>query len=378
MNHNLYEKDKIEMDFQINKYTLKCLRTMLFVILGIWLLNILHIFVVNQELMSTGIAITSCILICILIFGKIVDLRKKWVKYILIALTICCITVLGVTLTYHTLLLSVVPLLIATQYTDRKTLIYTFILTVISTFIIVMGGYFWGLCDANMLLLTTEPTKYYLDIVGESISFESINTNPWYTLPLYYVFPRCILLALTLPVIQSISRNIMNSEKYAATMKRLSEVDEMTGLLNRNKYLSMIRREYRHMDRLCVVFLDVNNLKKINDTLGHEKGDALITTVGRIVLTLTDVNKKAYRIGGDEFVIIIENPQEGEVDDLLQKWEEIVELKSKTSATELSVAVGYACGKGKDIDRIIKEADQLMYQKKKEQKKKEQKNGGLI
>ena len=135
----------------------------------------------------------------------------------------------------------------------------------------------------------------------------------------------------------------------------------------------MIRREYRHMDRLCVVFLDVNNLKKINDTLGHEKGDALITTVGRIVLTLTDVNKKGYRIGGDEFVIIIENPQEGEVDDLLQKWEEIVELKSKTSATELSVAVGYACGKGKDIDRIIKEADQLMYQKKKEQK-----NGGHI
>ena len=133
MNHNLYEKDKIEMDFQINKYTLKCLRTMLFAILGIWLLNILHIFVVNQELMSTGITITSCILICILIFGKIVDLRKKWVKYILIALTICCITVLGVTLTYHTLLLSVVPLLIATQYTDRKTLIYTFILTVIST-----------------------------------------------------------------------------------------------------------------------------------------------------------------------------------------------------------------------------------------------------
>lgn len=77
MNHNLYEKDKIEMDFQINKYTLKCLRTMLFAILGIWLLNILHIFVVNQELMSTGITITSCILICILIFGKIIDLRKN-------------------------------------------------------------------------------------------------------------------------------------------------------------------------------------------------------------------------------------------------------------------------------------------------------------
>ena len=368
MNHNLYEEDKIKMDFQINKYTLKCLRAMLFAILGIWLLNVLHIFVVNQKLMSTGVSITSCILIVVLIFGKIVDLRKKWVKYILIAMTICCITVLGVTLTYHTLLLSVLPILIATQYSDKKILAYTFILTVISTYVIVMGGYFWGLCDANMLLLTKNPTKFYQDIAGKSISFASINTNPWYTLLMYYVLPRCILLALTLPVIQSISRNIMNSEKYAATMKRMSEIDEMTGLLNRNKYLSMIKGEYRHMDRLCVVFLDVNNLKKINDTLGHEKGDALITTVGRIVLTLTDVNKKGYRIGGDEFVIIIENPQEGEVDDLLQKWEELVALKSQTAATDLSVAVGYACGEGKDIDRIIKKADQLMYQKKKEQK----------
>ena len=121
-------------------------------------------------------------------------------------------------------------------------------------------------------------------------------------------------------------------------------------------------------DRLCVILLDVNNLKQINDTLGHEKGDELITTVGRNVLTLTDVNKKGYRIGGDEFVIIVENPQEGEVDDLLQKCEELVAMKSKTDTTVLSVAVGYACGEGKNIDKIIKEADQLMYQKKNEQK----------
>ena len=66
MNHNLYEEDKIKMDFQINKYTLKCLRAMLFAILGIWLLNVLHIFVVNQKLMSTGVSITSCILIVVL------------------------------------------------------------------------------------------------------------------------------------------------------------------------------------------------------------------------------------------------------------------------------------------------------------------------
>ncbi|MBQ5849673.1 MAG: hypothetical protein IIW54_02485 [Lachnospiraceae bacterium] len=77
MNHNLYDENKTEMDYQINNYTLKCLRTMLCAILGIWLLNVLHIFVVNQKLMSTGVGITSCILIFVLIFGKIIDLRKN-------------------------------------------------------------------------------------------------------------------------------------------------------------------------------------------------------------------------------------------------------------------------------------------------------------
>lgn len=227
MANNHYDEKRTEIDFEINKYTLKCLRTMLFVILLVWMLNILHIFIVNMELMSKGFMVATGILIFTQIFGKLVDLRKEWVKYLLIVLTIATITVLGVTLTYHTLLLSVFPILIATQYTDKKVLTCTFLLIIVSTYIIVMGGYFWGLCDANMLLLTTEPTRFYQDVVGKSISIESINTNPWYTLPLYFVFPRCILLALIIPVIQSISKNIMNSEQYAATMKRLSEIDEM-------------------------------------------------------------------------------------------------------------------------------------------------------
>lgn len=368
MAYNLFDDSRAERDFYINKYTLKCLRIMLFVITVLWLMNLLHIFIVNQKLMSTAYFIVAGILLFSLILGRIVDLRKKWVKYILITLTTSAVIVLGVTLTYHTLLLSVIPLLIATQYTERKVLVYTFGLTLIGNFVIVMGGYFWGLCDANMLLLTTNPTSFYMDRLGKDITFEDINTNPWYTLPMYYVLPRCVLHTLMLPVIQSISKNIMNTEKHAVAMKRLSEIDEMTGLYNRNKFLSMVETEYSHVDKLCVIFWDINNLKQINDTFGHEAGDALITAVGRIIHSLTDFNKKGYRIGGDEFVIVIENPQEGELDNMLHKWDELITLQSQKVEIELDVAVGYAFGEGKEVDSIINEADELMYQKKKEQK----------
>lgn len=369
MTENIQDKNvRNEIDFQINKYTLKCLKTMLIAVLIMWLLNFLHIFIVNMKLMTKGIGIAAGILVVAIMVGKVIDLHKAWVKYVLIAFTILASTVLGVTLTYHTLLLSIIPLLIATQYTQKKILAYTYVLTTISTFVIVMGGYFWGLCDANMLLLTTETTSFYRNMVGTGVSFQNINTNPWYTLPLYFVIPRCVMLALALPVIQSISKNIKKQEEYAVTMKHLSERDEMTGLFNRNKFLSMIQEEYPKMDKVCVIFFDVNNLKQINDTFGHGKGDDLITGVGGMIMTLTNRNTKAYRFGGDEFVIVVENPEEGEVDSLLQKWEELLLFKSKAAKIDLSVAVGYSYGEGKEIERIIKEADQMMYQRKKEQK----------
>lgn len=368
MTYNLDDNSRAETDYRINKYTIKCLRIMLFAITVLWVMNILNVFIVNMKLMSTAFFIVAGTLIFTLVCGRIVNLRKKWVKYILITLTIFSIVVLGITLTYHTLLLSVIPLLIATQYTDKRVLVYTFVLTLISNFLIVFGGYYWGLCDANMLFLTTNPTSYYMDMWGNNLTFENVNTNPWYTLSMYFVLPRCILHTLMLPVIQSISKNIMQTEQQAVSMKRLSEIDEMTGLYNRNKYLNMVENEYIHNDKVGVIFWDVNNLKQINDTMGHEKGDALITTVGRMILTLTDTNKKGYRIGGDEFVIVIENPQEGEIGSLLNKWEKLIKLQSQAVETNLSVAVGYAFGEGKEVDKIIKAADEMMYRKKKEQK----------
>ena len=109
MAYNLYDDSRAESDFQINKYTLKCLKIMLFAIVFLWLMNILQIFIVNMKLMSMACFIVAAILIFTLIYGRIVDLRKKWVKYILITLTTVAIVVLGVILTYHTLLLSVIP-----------------------------------------------------------------------------------------------------------------------------------------------------------------------------------------------------------------------------------------------------------------------------
>ena len=366
---NFEENKRTEIDYRINLYTIRCLKIMLISVVIMWLLNYFHIFIVNMKLVSQGFGVSCGILLVVLFIASKTDLHHVWVKYFLITSTILGITVLGITLTYHTLLLSIIPLLLATQYADKWTTIYTYVLTLISTFLIVICGYFWGLCDANMLLLTTEPASSYVKLFDNGVYLGETNSNPWYTLIMYFVVPRCALLSLTLPVIQSISRNILNYEKYAVDMKKLSERDEMTGVYNRNKYLSMIENEYPKVEDVAVLFCDVNNLKEVNDNEGHDKGDILITNVAQIILSLTDSNKKAYRIGGDEFVLIVENPKEGELERLLEKWHELIELKSKATSLDLSAAIGYASGKGKDIEEIVQRADEKMYDNKSKQKK---------
>ena len=156
--------------------------------------------------------------------------------------------------------------------------------------------------------------------------------------------------------------------EYAIKMEKRGEKDDMTGLKNRNKFLRMIDEEYPDMDKVGVIFFDVNNLKWVNDNLGHDKGDVLITTVGRMILAMEDTNKKAYRIGGDEFVMVIENPKEMEIETLLDQWEELLEMKSRTSELDFMVAYGYAYGDGKDIKGLVKIADERMYKTKQKQK----------
>lgn len=356
------------VNYNINKYTLKCIKGMLIATIVVWALNLLNIFIIEPNIMAIGASVSITVCVITLLIARVIDLNKKWVKYFLITSVLIVVTDMGIELTYHTIMLFVLPILLAAQYTDKKLLTYTYVLSLISMIVSALGGYFFGLCDANMLFLTKGPTAEYLDIAQRKMTFTNINPNPWYTVTLYFVVPRCILLTLLIPIITGISKNIRQHEEFALNMKQLGERDGMTGLLNRNKFENDIKEEYSKLNNIGVFFFDVNNLKWTNDNLGHDKGDELITSVGRLLLSLESDNKKAYRIGGDEFVLILKNPTDDESDILLNRFTELVDIKSKTIDVKLSVAYGYAHGKGEDIESIVEDADKEMYKMKQSQK----------
>ena len=118
-------------------------------------------------------------------------LSNKKIKYFLLFGFVTFITCVGIFITYHVVLACVLPLLYAALYSSKKMMWYVYVLTVISTIIVVYGGFFWGLCDANMILLTAKESAAYV-INGEFV-LNTINSNPYVSLMLYFVLPRCLL-----------------------------------------------------------------------------------------------------------------------------------------------------------------------------------------
>lgn len=179
------------------------------------------------------------------------------------------------------------------------------------------------------------------------------------------------MLFTMIPVVLHIADGIVRKAEREAELKYFSEVDDMTKMYNRNKYRQMIKEYYSTVSRIGVIFWDVNGLKETNDSKGHEQGDRLITSIATLIRELMGDHARAYRIGGDEFVMIIEETNEEELEQFVVRWKNALRQKNDESDFTLSAAMGYAIGNGRDIEKIIKRADHDMYKKKQQKTEQE-------
>jgi len=357
--------DKIERE--ANLYTLNCMRTMMFITGIAFVLNVLDIFIIEDYLMWTTMASAVVCWFASFLVVKFYNDRPA-TKYILFFFMVVFITVVGVMVTYHTILIMAMPVLCAVQYKNNKVIYYTYALSVAAIFIGVMGGYYYGLCDANMLALTNTVKDKYIDPETGLLLFREPNPNPWASLPLYYVFPRALVLYAFVPVMKHVTEVISNNAVREAELKKLSEMDSMTRLYNRNKYNEMIANTYPKMNRIGVIFWDLNGLKNINDNMGHEYGDFAISAIAGSILENLAENARAYRVGGDEFVVIMEKAEESDLREMIRRTNDSINRKNKASKVFISAAFGFSLGSGKEIDKLITDADANMYAEKQRQK----------
>ena len=358
-----YSIDYESLEGHSNRFTVRCLLITYFFMAFMWVLDLLGIFIVDKGLMNYGFFLLSFLVLLLIAICKLVGYNKPWLKYVIIIFAVLMTDVLAVVLTYHIVIASVLPLIYAIQYSDKKLLFFSYGMSVIGIFASVMAGYYFGLCDANMVLLTTGPLKDYVDANGVA-HFGPVNANPWLTLPLFYVFPRSVILLALIPVLLHVSNGMAMRELRGLYLQRMSEIDDMTQLYNKNKYLKMVKETYPKVDKVGVVFWDVNGLKATNDTLGHVMGDKLISSIADSIRGFTNDKCRAYRIGGDEFILICEGENELKMNEIANEWKKKVEELNLTSEIQLSPAIGYAAGEGKNIGAVIKLADEAEAVKK--------------
>lgn len=144
--------------------------------------------------------------------------------------------------------------------------------------------------------------------------------------------------------------------------------DQLTGLNNRTAFAEFIAAEEFESDKCIVVMFDLNNLKRCNDTFGHEAGDKYICESARIIKECFSDLGPCYRMGGDEFCALIQGCSLRECE---KRVERIGKLAGEYNKTHEDIRIGIACGYevfdrriDYDINDTLRRADKMMYEKK--------------
>jgi diguanylate cyclase (GGDEF)-like protein len=167
-----------------------------------------------------------------------------------------------------------------------------------------------------------------------------------------------VLLALT---------DITARKKAEAYLEFLGKHDVLTKLKNRSFYADEVNRLQRKGPfPVTVIMVDVDDLKKVNDQLGHAAGDELLRRAGEVLLKAVDKPYHAARIGGDEFAVLLPGLDERGGELMIESIRSLIELNNQFyTGTKLSFSMGSATCDGKErLEEALRRADLSMYEDK--------------
>lgn len=161
--------------------------------------------------------------------------------------------------------------------------------------------------------------------------------------------------------------DITARKKAESYLEYLGKHDVLTKLFNRSFYIEEINRlERTHIQILSCLYIDMNGLKKVNDSLGHDSGDAMLRRLGDILNQAIHAPHTVSRIGGDEFVVLMPNANAKSVETIKITIDELLKIDNQFySSLPMSIAVGSATlAEQESIEEMIRRADQDMYHEK--------------
>lgn len=172
---------------------------------------------------------------------------------------------------------------------------------------------------------------------------------------------------------KSINNLLFKIEDNQARISNLALYDQLTGIPNRSLFNDILKRDISLSSRtgkiLGVVFLDLDDFKSVNDTLGHEMGDELLKQVSNRLSSSIRKHDTVARFGGDEFLLILNNmidinDLQNKVGNIMEIFNEPFILDSLEYFVTCSVGVSVYPVDGEDYETLVKNADIAMYNSK--------------
>ena len=156
-------------------------------------------------------------------------------------------------------------------------------------------------------------------------------------------------------------------------LKQIAFYDPLTGLPNRRLFKERLDDELtrcrKHRTKVALLFLDLDNFKRINDTLGHDAGDKLLTTIAERVVGCVRLEDTVSRLGGDEFTVLLGGLENAEpaahiAEKILLRLREPIDLGREKITATVSIGITMAPDDANNAIDLMKNADIAMYKAK--------------
>lgn len=181
-------------------------------------------------------------------------------------------------------------------------------------------------------------------------------------------------------MLRRVIRYAIERHRLVSKLRSLSLVDQLTGLNNLRGFMTLSRQQLRNSERSCSLFqlwfFDIDNMKWINDNLGHAAGDSALIQTAKILENSFRKSDILARIGGDEFTALaIESGGQKAIKALSDRIENFIEESNKNQYFGFKLSISYGVAEYRpnvavSIDELLERADRMMYMQKRTKLKK--------
>lgn len=222
------------------------------------------------------------------------------------------------------------------------------------------------------------PMKIGMFLISLSALIDFLNS--------YLVLPRSELLetlsSLSGCFVVAISLLWLFKDFISEEFHRLLYTDYLTGVLNRQTFMKLASRKLQSLkenETACLLYLDLDGFKKVNDQFGHSFGDKLLQAAAKRIKSCTRSSDLLGRIGGDEFVLFLARADTNMAEEVLERINE--KLKEPFSMDGVRIELGLSAGvavypkDGESLEDLIEASDKAMYRAKSTKRGKERVRG---